>query len=139
VKRKHVSLKTKLVAALCQMRREVDGRWELILTHAEAAALSEDQILSLFQWHHGVIPHAEDGPDTHWNLEPMLIVEHRVITKKVDVPGIAKRKQITKKHEEFRTRLLTPRHERPSKQSRWASRPFPKRGKHETRGRRPTD
>lgn len=129
MKRKHLSLKTKLAAALCQMRYEVDGKWELILTHAEAAALSEDQILSLFQWHHGVIPHAEGGTDTHWNLEPMLIVQHRTVTKKVDVPGIGKRKRITKAHEEFRSRILTPRDQRPARQSRWGSRPFTRRGK----------
>lgn len=127
--RAHISFKTKLVAALCQMRHEVDGKWELILSYDEAKALSEDQILSLFQWQHGVVPHAEDGPDCHYNIEPMLIVPHRVQTAKVDIPGIAKRKRIAKAHEEFRQRMLTPRDERPPKTSRWGSRPFKKRSK----------
>ena len=127
--RSYISFKTKLVAALCQMRHEVDGKWELILTHAEAKALSEDQILSLFHWEHGVVPHAEGGEDVHYNLEPMLIAPHRKKTATVDVPGIAKRKRVAKAHEEFRQRLLTPRDERPPKQSRWGSRPFQKRRK----------
>ena len=60
-KRAHISFKTKLVAALCQMRHEVDGKLELILSHDDAKALSEDQVLSLFHWDHTVIPHAEVG------------------------------------------------------------------------------
>lgn len=131
--RAHVSFKTKLVAALCQMRHEVDGKLELILTHDQAKALSEDQILSLFQWQHGVIPHAEEGPDTHWNLEPMLIVPHRKQTATVDVPGIAKRKRVAKDYIEHTRTMQTPRDEREPKKSKWASRPFAKRSKkHDT-------
>lgn len=129
MKRAHISFKTKLCAALCQMRHEVNGKLELILTNAEAQALSEDQILSLFQWEHGVIPHAEGGPDSHWNLEPMLIASHREKTRTIDVPGIAKRKRVSKAQEEFRRTILTPRDQRPAKKSRWGSRPFPKRRK----------
>lgn len=130
-RRGYVSLKTKLAAALCQMMHEVDGKLELIITHAEARELSEDQILSLFQWDHSVTPHAEDGEDCHWNLEPKLIVPHRIKTKTVDVPGIAKRKRVAKAEAEFRARLLTPRDQRPPKKSRWGSRPFPKRKKND--------
>lgn len=130
--RKYVSFKTKLVAALCQMRHEVDGKFELILTNAEAQALSEDQILSLFQWEHGVTPHAEDGPDVHWNLEPLLIAPHKKKTAEVDVPGIAKRKRVATGHIEHTRTMNTPRDERPPKQSRWGSRPFPRRKKHES-------
>lgn len=129
VKRPHISFKTKLVATLCQMRHEVNGRWELILNHAEAKALSEDQILSLFQWDHGVVPHAENGEDVHWNIEPMLIEPHRIKTRTIDIPGIAKRKRVSKAHEEFRARMLTPRDERPARTSRLQSRPFPRRKK----------
>ena len=128
-KRGYISFKTKLVAALCQMRHEVDGKLELILTHDHAKALSEDQILSLFHWEHGVIPHAEDGPDCHWNLEPMLIAPHRKKTREVDVPGIAKRKRVRTDHIEHTRTMATPRDQRPQKQSRWGSRPFPKRRK----------
>lgn len=127
--RGHVSYKTKLVAALCQMRYEVDGRWELIITNADAQAMSEDQILSLFNWDHAVTPHAEGGPDEHWNLAPELIVPHRKKTREVDVPGIAKRKRVATGHIEHTRTMLTPRDERPPKQSRWGSRPFQKREK----------
>jgi hypothetical protein len=122
--RKHISFKTKLVAALCQMRHEVDGRLELILTHDEAKALSEDQILSIFHWDHDPIPHAEGGADAHYNLVPALIPGHKKKTATIDVPGIAKRKRVAEAHEEFRRKMLTPRDERPAKQSRWAKRPF---------------
>lgn len=125
--RAHISFKTKLVAALCQMRHEVDGKWELILNHAEAKALSEDQILSLFQWQHGVIPHGEGGPDTHFNIEPMLIQAHRKVTREVDIPGIAKRKRVATAHTEHERTMSTPRDQRPAKPSRWGSRPFQKR------------
>lgn len=128
-KRGHISFKTKLVAALCQMRYEVDGRWELILTNADAQALSEEQILSLFHWDHTVTPHAEDGPDEHWNLAPELIAPHRKKTREVDVPGIAKRKSVRTGHEEFTRTMATPRDQRPKKQSQWGSRPFQKREK----------
>ena len=127
--RGHISFKTKLVAALCQMRHEVDGKLELILSHDDAKALSEDQVLSLFHWDHTVIPHAEDGPDVHWNLAPELIVPHRKKTATVDVPGIAKRKRVATGHAEHLRTMNTPRDERPQKQSRWASRPFPKRSR----------
>lgn len=134
--RAHISFKTKLVAALCQMRHEVDGKLELILSHDEAKALSEDQVLSLFQFQHGVIPHAEGGPDTHWNIEPMLIVQHREVTAKVDIPGIAKRRRVRTDFEEHTRTMLTPRDQRVVKKSRWQSRPFPKRRKTDDRPNR---
>lgn len=128
-KRGYISFKTKLVAALCQMRHEVDGKLELILNHDEAKVLSEDQVLSLFHWDHDPIPHAEEGEDAHYNLCPKLIVPHRIKTRTVDVPGIAKRKDVAKNHIEHTHTMQTPRNERPPKQSRWGKRPFPKRRK----------
>lgn len=127
--RKYIGFKTKLVAALCQMRHEIDGKWELILTHTDAKALSEDQILSIFHWDHAPIPHAEGGEDAHYNLAPVLIPGHKKKTATIDVPGIAKRKRVAKEHQAFVARLLTPRDQRPPKKSKWASRPFPKRSK----------
>jgi hypothetical protein len=119
MKRKHIGYKTKLAAAVCQ----------LFLTHDEAAALSEDQVLSLVHWDHDPIPHAEGGEDRHYNLRASLILTHREKTTKVDVPGIAKRKRVSAAHLEFQRLILTPRDQRPPKQSRWGSRPFPKRSK----------
>lgn len=119
VKRAHISLKTKLAAALSA----------LFLTHDEAKALSEDQVLSLVVWDHDPIPHAHGGPDTHYNLVPRLIVDHRQKTAKTDVPMIAKVKRVSRDHEAFRERLLTPRDQREVKVSRWGKRPFQRRKK----------
>lgn len=129
VKRAHINLKTKLAAALCQMMHEVDGKLELILTHAEAKQLSEDQVLSLFAFDHDPIPHAEGGEDAHYNLRPSLIVPHRKKTAEVDVPRIYKNRRVAKDHIEHTRTMATPRDQRPPKQSRWQSRPFPKRRK----------
>lgn len=117
--RKYITLRTKLAAAIATM----------YLTHDEAKALSEDQVLSLVVWDHDPIPHAHDGEDVHYNLVPRLIPGHREKTAKQDIPQIAKTARIKKEHEEFQRRLLTPRAERPVKKSRWGSRPFSKREK----------
>lgn len=127
--RAHVSLRTKLAAALCNMMHEEDGKLVPIFTHEEARALSEDQILSLFAWDHDPIPHAEGGEDAHYNLRPSLIVPHRRKTATVDVPGIAKRKRVAASYVEHTRAMVTPRDQRPEKKSKWASRPFPKRRK----------
>lgn len=117
--RAYVSFKTKLAAAIASM----------FLTHDEAKALSEDQVLSLVAWDHDPIPHTHDGPDVHFNLVPRLIPGHREKTAKIDVPMIAKTRRLSKEHEDFQRRLLKPRAERPVKKSRWGSRPFQKRRK----------
>jgi hypothetical protein len=130
MKRGHISLKTKLAAALLQMRRATpDGRWELIVPHEQAKRMTADEIIALFHFDHYPIPHAQGGPDEPWNLDPMLRPEHGEKTAKRDVPQIAKTKRLSREHEEFQRRLLTPRAERPPKKSRWASRPFPSRRK----------
>lgn len=112
--RKHIGLKTKLAAAL----RELAG-----IPYDHAKLMSEDHIISLFHFDH-TIYHSQDGADAHYNLTPMLIEAHRVKTRTVDVPQIAKTKRISKKQEEFRALMLTPRDQRPPKKSRWPSRPF---------------
>ena len=106
-KRAHIGLKTKLAAAI----------GALYFTHEERTALSEDQILSLVAWDHDPIPHANGGPDSHDNLTPRLIAEHRVKTATADTPAIAKARRIGKAETEFRARLLAPRSERPAKKS----------------------
>lgn len=118
MKRGHIGLKTKLAAAISAM----------FLTHDEAKALSEDQVLSLVVWDHDPIPHAHDGEDAHYNLTPRLIADHRKKTAKTDIPMIAKVRRISADQEAFRQRLLTPRDEREQKKPRWGSRKFPKRG-----------
>ncbi len=126
--RKHISLKVKLAAALLQMKRcerTLTGeRWTLVIPHEEAKTLTPDQIIARFHFDHYPIPHAQDGPDEPWNLTPAPIAGHQEKTAKVDIPQIAKTKRISKDHEEFRRRMLTPRDERTPKQSRWGKRPF---------------
>lgn len=130
MKRSHVSLKTKLAAALLQMRRATpDGRWELIIPHDQAKRMTADQIIALFHFDHHPIPHSHGGPDEPWNLDPVIVAEHREKTAKRDVPQIAKTKRLTREHEEFQRRMLTPRADREPKKSRWGSRPFAKRRK----------
>ena len=106
-KREYISLKTKLAAAI----------GALFLTYEERTKLSEDQVLSLCVWDHDPIPHAHGGPDSHDNLTPRLIAEHRVKTATADTPAIAKARRIGKAETEFRARLLAPRSERPTKKS----------------------
>lgn len=115
--RGHISLTTKLAAALRDL---------LKIPYEHAKAMSAEQILSLVQWQH-IVPHALDGSDEHWNLEPLLIGAHREITAKVDIPRIAKTKRVEREHEDFVRRMLTPRDERPERKSRWGSRGWPKR------------
>jgi hypothetical protein len=126
--RKHISLKTKLAAALLQMRRATpDGRWELIIPHSQAFRMTADEIIALFHFDHYPVPHSQGGPDEPWNLDPVMVAEHQKKTAKRDIPQIAKTKRISREHEEFQRRMLAPRDERPVKKSKWASRPFAKR------------
>ena len=129
MKRSHITLKDKLAATLRELFK---------IPYCDAQQMTADQIISLVQFHH-IVYHVHDGSDSHWNLEPMLIGEHRERTAKIDAPQIAKTNRISKAEAEFRGRLLTPRAEREPRKSRWSSRPFPKRNKKEHRNdRRPT-
>lgn len=106
-RRPHIPLKTRLAAALCQMVREnADGKLERVIDHVSAKAMTEEQILSLWEWDHDPIPKHRDGPDEHWNLTPRPIPEHREKTAKVDTPGAAKDKRILAKQAEFQRRVL---------------------------------
>lgn len=100
--RKHISLKTKLAAALCALAGQ-DGTRRI--PHEHAKLMSAEQIISLFDFHHSPVPHAEGGPDEPWNLDPVLKPEHRIFTAKVDVPGIAKRKRVAAKHSQHQAAM----------------------------------
>ena len=131
--RKDPSLKIKLAAALLQMKRcertLAGERWTLIIPHEEAKTMTADEIIARFQFDHYPIYHTDGGPDEPWNLTPTPTPEHREKTAKIDIPQIAKTKRLTREHEEFRARMLTPRDERPARTSRLQSRPFPRRNK----------
>jgi hypothetical protein len=64
------------------------------IPYEHAKLMAADQVNSLIEWHHCVIPKAEGGPDVHWNAQPMLRGAHRGRTAKIDVPRIAKGKRI---------------------------------------------
>lgn len=84
-KRPHISLKTKLAAALCAL---------LKIPHEHAEAMHEEHVLSLVEWDHYPIPKAHGGQDAHFNLVPRPKLEHREKTAKHDVPQIAKTRRI---------------------------------------------
>lgn len=115
--RKHIGLKTKLAATLRELFR---------IPYDHAKLMSEDQVIALAHFDHAIY-HAQGGGDDHHNLTPMLIAGHREKTAKIDIPQIAKTKRLSKEHEEFQRRILTPRDERPKKKRSIPSRPFPSR------------
>jgi hypothetical protein len=118
--RKHISLTVKLAAALLKLGH---------VPHSQARRMTADQIIALYHFDHYPIPHAQGGVNEPWNLDPVLVAVHREKTAKIDLPMIAKTKRISKSHEEFRRKLLTPRDERIKPKSRWGSRPFPNRNR----------
>lgn len=83
--RDHISLTTKLAAAICEL---------LAIPHEHAKLMSEDQVLSLVQWDHYPIRKADGGEDKHYNIVPKTIMAHREKTSEIDVPQIAKAKRI---------------------------------------------
>jgi hypothetical protein len=106
-RRAHIRLKTKLAAALCHMLRD-DGTGNLvpIISYEDAKQMSEEQILSVFQFDHDPIAKHLDGPDEHWNLKPRPIIEHRQKTAQIDTPQAAKAVRLSAEHEDFRQRML---------------------------------
>ena len=104
--RKHVSLKTKLAAALRCMMVEEGGKFVPALSYEEAKLMDEDAVLSLFHYDHG-IHHAIGGEAEHWNLTPRFIAEHRHKTAKMDVPMLAKAVRLSDSHKEFQRKILT--------------------------------
>src|SRR5262245_61355569 len=123
--RSHISLKTKLAAALCQMLRD-DGAGKLVpvIPYEDAKLMTADQVLSLFHFDHYPIRRDDNGPDEHWNLVPRPILEHRKKTAEVDRPQMAKADRIRVADAQ---RRLLPKGSAAPKRGRWPSRPFPKR------------
>ena len=95
MKRAHISLKTKLAAALLTIKRvNEDGELEHVIRFGESKHLTADQIIARFRFDHWPIRHADGGPDEPWNLEPRPVAEHDKKTAEIDVPQIAKQKRI---------------------------------------------
>lgn len=104
-KRKRISDRMKLAAALLHYRRGAADGFERVIPYEDGKQMSADQIISLFHWDHDPVPYAEGGPDEPWNLTPRLINAHREKTRKRDVPRIAKNKRIKRKHDRHVERL----------------------------------
>lgn len=86
-RRAHISLNTKLASTLFA-RGDVP--------YDDAKKMTADQIVSLYEFHHN-IRHAEEGSIHFANLEPMLRAAHRKRTAEVDIPQIAKNRDIRDK------------------------------------------
>jgi len=119
--RKEPTLAIKLAAALLQIR---DAQGHPLIDWEHAKLLSAEQINSLFQWDHYPIRVEAGGPTEPWNLVPRFIMAHRIKTAKVDIPEIAKIKRVSKDHQDFVQRLLTPRQDREPRRSKWPKRPM---------------
>lgn len=66
-RRRHIPDRVKLAACLIRI---------FYITHTQAKTMSVDQILSMAQWDHYPITHADGGPDEPWNLQPLQIRPH---------------------------------------------------------------
>jgi hypothetical protein len=105
-----------------------------MLSHAKAVTyehsklMTADQIISLFQFDHYPIRHADGGPDEPWNLPPRLIKAHREKTAKVDQPGLAKQRRIEGKWREF-TRAAAKGRKPPRPKSKWPKRKMTRRAR----------
>jgi hypothetical protein len=113
-KRDHIPLPEKLAACIGKM---------LDIPFEHLQLMTADQVLSLVQWDHYPIKHAEpyNGPDVHWNLVPRSIIEHRVKTATIDQPAIAKGRRLDHNEKQHRAVMSLPASERKAeRQSRWA-------------------
>lgn len=127
--KQHIPLKAKLASALLQMVRPNDkGEFERIIPHEDAKQMTDEQVISLFQFDHDPIREADGGQTIGWNLTPRLIVAHRIKTAKKDIPEMAKAKRIRDDQEAFQRRLLARDRGEERPRSRWLSRPLRSRG-----------
>lgn len=88
--RKHLSLTTKLAAALLMIpQRDQNGELVLdgfgrpvpMIPFDEARLMTASQMVSLYEWDHSVL-HSLGGPDHFAYLTPRLIMEHRAKSKR---------------------------------------------------------
>lgn len=134
MKRKPISLKTKLASALLEMRRydEAEAAFVPVIGYEESKSMTADQIIARFHFDHG-IAHAHGGPDEPWNLKPMAVEDHREKTARIDVPRIAKSKRIQRANEKQMYRQLAKGLGLPKPRSRWPKRKLQSRSTFERR------
>ena len=127
--RTHISLKTKLAAALALIFE---------IPHAHQQAMTAEQVLSLAAFDHWPVCR-EDGlllgmsveqVDHFSNLWPRMIWEHREKTAKIDLPQMAKSKRIRAKRAAVAAApAAKPRHSRWPQGRKIQSQPFANRRK----------
>jgi hypothetical protein len=121
-RRCHITLKTKLASALLALGH---------VPYDDAKQMTEDQIISLYHFDHGIL-HAVEPVDDYWNLTPRLISEHREKSRK-DTSTVAKVKRISAREdaraELARCREIMGRIDTPTKPTKrkWPSRKIPSR------------
>lgn len=82
--------------ALIEKAASLAGHF-LGMSYDERKDLTAHQMMMLLHFDHDPEPHANGGPDLHFNLTPLTIMAHRRKTATIDVPQIAKTKRIAKK------------------------------------------
>ena len=122
MKRKHISLKTKLASTLLALGH---------VPYDDAKRMTAEQIIAHYEWDHGIL-HALGGTDDWWTLKPMMVAEHRQKSRK-DTAAVAKVKRLEKKREQAAILAGIVTREIESKR-KWVSRkipsrPFPKKPK----------
>jgi len=108
MKRAHISLKTKLASALLALGH---------VPYEQAKLMTAHQVISLYQFDHNAL-HALGGPDTFWNLTPMLRAPHREKSRR-DTAIVAKVRRLSADQEDFRRRMLKPDKKPVTRNGRW--------------------
>lgn len=128
VKRAHVPLAVKLAAALLTMERyrlALAGRaGDANDLYHDAKQMTAAQLISLFQFDHFPLRHADGGPAEPWNLAPVMIAAHRAKSARVDQPGMAKERRIEAKWAAHNRAVAAGRKPPPRTTSRWPRRPM---------------
>lgn len=95
MKRPHISLETKLAAALLTIvRPDENGVMRTVVSYEESKTLTAKQIISRFALDHYPVRYADGGASEPWNLLWRPCAEHDEKTRTIDVPEIAKGKRI---------------------------------------------
>lgn len=97
-RRGHIRSQTLLAAALGQLGG---------IPHEHRKALTEAQLISLFQRDHDPIPVHIEEINEHWNIQWMLRPDHKFKTAKKDIPLLRKGDRIAAAQAEFRARILS--------------------------------
>jgi len=113
IKRKHISLKTKVASALLALNH---------IPYEDSKLMSADEICACYEFDHGVL-HALGGEDAPWNLTPRLKAPHREKSKK-DTAIVAKARRIDKKWGDF-MRAMGEGKKPVRRPSKWPKRKFP--------------